>query len=306
MAEMRQRKGKTTDVATKSDADKMPDDLPSMVKTLQDTMRGAMEEKVRKEAEKGTSETEIQEKITAELTKMFSAKPKPLPGVNNQTNEVRLALKSDPYNLELIYKLGLAYMLEEKFTEAANVMVRGWKRMSEFEDPGARLLFLLNLCMASLEDGKSKQALAVLMDIEEPEAGSDANQEYHRIACKVYASNDNLQKSLKAFSTCIEGKDFDNALTVYLNSITHLKKIGAYDAAKSMMEKLAKDDTDLNKMKISETVHTLKSAIQENSEPPNTRTMKMVVGATVTLAFIAMLYSFESQSLAKMKIGPGT
>ena len=44
------------------------------------------------------------------------------------------ALAADPYNLMQILELGKAYAVDEKWKEAANVLMRGWKRVDEFQE----------------------------------------------------------------------------------------------------------------------------------------------------------------------------
>merc|ERR1719345_213116 len=103
MSEIRQRK-KTKEELNKEAEENPPKTNEEAVKFFQEKMWDAMEEKVRKEAPKGTSEVEIRKMVDEQLGRVFEPKKKPLPGLTHETKAVKDALTKDPYNLHLIFE----------------------------------------------------------------------------------------------------------------------------------------------------------------------------------------------------------
>jgi len=236
---------------------------------------------------------------------MFEPKKPPLPGLKHETKAAKDALAEDPYNLELINNLGFAYIEEDKWTEAANVLIRGWKRMSEFDSPEKRFDYLYRLAGASFECGKYKQALAVLMDMEEPEDPEDL-QNYCRLECKIYANNDNMQKTLKAFSKGLElHREFSSAQGYYLHCVQSLKKVGALDAARSALEKMATTDDDKQRLKLLEVVSELKTSIDSPGGVASNKRLQgfMAVALMGALGLLTyLLYLLEMRSLRSLNL----
>merc|ERR1719162_79177 len=144
-----------------------------------------MESKIRNDSQENISCSEMNQRVDEGLTKLFEPKKAPLPGLKHETKAAKDALDRDPYDLQLIFDLGDGYIQEDKCSNAANVLIRGWKRMGELDNPEGKFLFLLKLCHASNECGKYKQAEAVLEDMEEPQDPEMA-MDYFRIKTKVY------------------------------------------------------------------------------------------------------------------------
>lgn len=304
MSEMRQRKSK--EEITKEAEDNPPRTNEEAVKFFQEKMWDAMEEKVRKEAPKGTSEVEIRKMVDEQLGRVFEPKKKPLPGLKHETKAIKDNLTKDPYNLHLIFELGQAYVEEGKEVEACNVLVRGWKRMSEFELPEQRFVYLLNLCACSIAANKHKQALAVLLDIEEPVEGHEYMCEYSRMACKVYANNGNMQKSLKAFSNAIGPcAELDEALPIWIDCMIDLKKVGAFDAAKSSLERLAKTEEDKKRITAAELIQTLRDGVNQDRQADTVIPLpvKIALGVSFLLTVVYLLHLLESTNLATLKLG---
>jgi len=292
---LRQRKGKENE---KPQEQRSKQETMDVLKQFQDKMREACVMKARNEMPEGTTETDIQEKADKELTSMFQPKAPPLSGIKHETKAAKDALAEDPYNLQLIFELGESYLQEEKYPEAANVLVRGWKRVGEITEPDHRFAYMCCLCSASYKCKMYKQAYAVLMDMEEPE-DPELSMEYSEVACKVYAQNDNLQKSLKAFVNAISKcKDFDDAMKSYTRCCQDLKKVGALEAAKSAVEKLADNDDDKKKMQLIETFSTLKACLSEPATvSPRTTYLYLGVAAVALCLLIWLLSLLESRSL---------
>jgi len=294
---LRQRKGKDQGKAAKKDHTN--EELFSM---FQEKMRSAMAEKVRSECAEDSTEKEIQAQIDENMAGLFGPKKKPLPGIKNETKAAKDALTADPYNIQKIFDCGEAYLLEEKYVEAANVMIRGWKRTGEIEKPEQRFVFLFQLCHASCACQKFKQAHAVLMDIEEPD-DPDLFKDYCRLACKIYAQNDNLQKALKAFHNGLEKcASFDEALPLWLDTLSSLKKVGAYEAARSKVESMAVDDSDKQKLQVVETVRSMKAHLDEPVDESARTKVMIAVGSLALGVIVYCLYLLESSSLASLKL----
>jgi len=276
-----------------------------IVDRFQAKMRTAMELKVSNEAEEmqeNLAPSELNRRVDEGLSRMFEPKKKPLPGLKHETKAAKDALDQDPYNLSLIFELGEGYIKEDKFSHAANVLIRGWKRMSEIEEHEMRFLFLAKLCHASNECEKYKQAEAVLEDMEAPEDGRKI--EYYRIKTKVYANNNKMQKALKAFheglATC---KNLDEAMPLWVDTLSSLKKVGAYDVAKSAIENLASNEDDKKKLQVMESFCELRATLA--APAPKTMLPRLAVGGFVSVCFcliMYLLYVLESKSLNKLNL----
>lgn len=302
---LRQRRGETTSTTVDTPTQEKPQSEEEIVELFQQKMRSAMELKVSNEAQdmkENLTSSELNRRVDEGLSRMFEPKKKPLSGLKHETKAAKDALDNDPYNLQLIFELGEGYIKEEKFSHAANVLIRGWKRMSEIQDHEMRFLFLAKLCHASNEDEKYKQAEAVLEDMEVPEDGMKID--YFRLKTKVYANNNNMQKALKAFheglSTC---KDLEEAMPLWVDTLSSLKKVGAYDVAKSAIENLASSEDDKKKLQVMESFCELRATLA--AQAPKTMLPRLVVGGFVSVCFcliMYLLYVLESKSLSKLNL----
>jgi len=277
-----------------------------IVDRFQAKMRTAMELKVSNEAQEmqeNLAPSELNRRVDEGLSRMFEPKKKPLPGLKHETKAAKDALDEDPYNLVKIFELGEGYIKEEKYSHAANVLIRGWKRMSEIQEPEMRFLFLAKLCHASNECEKYKQAEAVLEDMEEPEDG--LKMDYFRIKTKVYANNNKMQKAVKAFHEGLAAcKNIDEAMPLWCDTLSSLKKVGAYDVAKSAIENLASDEADKQKLQVMESFCEMRATLAAPA-PKQTMLPKLAAGGFVTVCFcliMYLLYILESKSLNKLNM----
>jgi tetratricopeptide (TPR) repeat protein len=296
-SELRNRKGGST-----AAADNLPANQEELLRSFQDKLHGVLMEKARNEG-RGTTESELRQCVEEDMKKLAEGKKGPLPGLKDETKRAKDALTADPYNLQLIYELGMEYVKEEKWKEATNVMIRGWKRVSEFKEPSARFTYLYQLAECSVICKQYKQAYAILMDMEDPEDPEDL-QAYSILQCKVYCENDQLQKALKAFHKALEGiTTFEDALPVWTQTVFALKKVGAYEAAKSAIDRMAETEDDQNKLKVLSTMNDLKETLEKSEKGSNLPKLG-VIGVLVFFLclFTYFLYVLETRNLKSMKM----
>lgn len=242
---------------------------------------------------------EIQEKLLESVKR-----PEPKPGLTNETKKKKDALDKDPFNLQHMYELGHAYAVDEHWARCVNVMLRGWKRMSEVADPAARFEFLMMLCQASCRCKQFKQALAVLNDVEEPEDAKDLKG-FLVMSCQVYSHNGDAQKALKAFSRAMKEEDFDEMLSVWVTCMAGLKKVGAYEAAKSTVDRRMETDEQRAKLSTLEKLSAMREQLEEVVQAkPATGLRNPLIAVAAVLAFLLciwLLYMAESNSLSQIK-----
>merc|ERR1719310_1050255 len=124
--ELRQRRGAAKPSGSEDKVSKAPP-LPEnaspeeVMKIFEERMRGVLAEKAKAEG-KGDTPENLEKAVNEGLAQLFEPKKKPLPGLTNETKAAKDALTADPYNLDLIYELGVRYLIDEKYTEAANVL----------------------------------------------------------------------------------------------------------------------------------------------------------------------------------------
>lgn len=292
MSELRQRRGDKdeVDIQTK----------------LKDTLTGVLEDKARREGKENPEE--ISRQVAQDLASYLErSQKKVLPGITNKTKGFKDKLAEDPYDMVKIFELGMAYFEEDKFKEATNVLIRGFKRMSELPDTESRFEYLYYLCFGSFKCQKYKQALAVLMDMEEPEDPENLKH-YCVLACMVWCHNDSLQNALKVFHRGLEicGGDEDQALQFWGQTYGHLKKVGAYDAAKSAVDNLVTDPERKKKLeaidRFGELADQMEQDWKERSDRPVMRILAIVFLVGVLCAIIYGLYVLETRSLKSMKM----
>mmetsp|Transcript_135928 Transcript_135928/g.290499 ORF Transcript_135928/g.290499 Transcript_135928/m.290499 type:complete len:286 (-) Transcript_135928:81-938(-) len=170
-----------------------------------------------------------------------------LPGVSNNAQAHRDALKLDAYDLWHIHELGLVYYREGRFNECCNVLLRGWKRVPEIPDEDARIYFLLRLGEASFRQCQFRQAAAVLQDVEEATINKDRwlKIKYHMLYARALAHAKEGPKALKAFQVAIDVEDnFKMAIRLWAMIQIDFVKGGCYDAALDAISAKATDDLD--------------------------------------------------------------
>jgi len=252
--------------------------------------------------EPSASREELVNQIT-EMVKKLQAGPKP--GLSHNAKKWKDQLKEDPYNLESMYRLGVAYAQDEHWEKCANVMIRGLKRMEEFKEIEQRYDYLYTLCQASLRVRKYQQALLVLKEMKLPE--DETFTELEVLQCQVYCANGDAQKGIKNFHEAIKDKDFTDASAVWAMCHMYLRKVEAYDICKQAIEAIAakEDDPDAaqKKLAVLESIAALKdSAKDDASATPPWWTIAKYAGVLYLFFVIYVLYYLEGRSLAGLKI----
>jgi len=320
---LRQRRGEKEEV---SSAEDLKDELAkahARIKALEQEKESGSQENesgsqevaqaAAAKAEPGEEDDEnMREKVVSELMNLIQKqRAGPKPGLSDNAKRAKDILRADPYNLDAIQDLGVAYSLDDQWSQCANVMIRGFKRMKEFDDPDEghkrRFGFLMRLAEASFRCKKYKQALAVFNDVEEPSSeDQEMLQMYNVMACQVYAYNGLLQKTLKAFNKGIEGYELERACGFWAATSGPMKRAELYDVAKQAIERLAKDDNDRQIINSLEKVALLREQIEFEAEGPKlTKTAKTVVittGVLLVLAFLYLLHWLEQRSFASLTV----
>mmetsp|Transcript_41780 Transcript_41780/g.96764 ORF Transcript_41780/g.96764 Transcript_41780/m.96764 type:complete len:271 (+) Transcript_41780:48-860(+) len=220
-------------------------------------------------------------------------------GMSNEAKDAREALITDPYNMVLINNLAYRYAIEGHSEKCANVMIRGWKRVNEFEDPSVRFCFLMKLCEVSYFLGQFRQALAVLQDIPEPD-GSFERKAYLILACHVYGANKDIPNTLRTFQKAIEGEDYVIAVRIYALTIQDLRTAGVQPVARNAVEKLSPEaDKDSTLMMLDGVAN--KDSSQHRSGEELQRYFLIAVIMVGVSMLLYGLYVLEQWSLASMK-----
>lgn len=309
---LRQRKGETEAPNSENVAKELTKE--ETIDLFQTRLRDAMKNKVLAECNENLTPSQLNTKVDESINKMLMPRQGPLPGIKHETKAAKDALENDPYNMQRIFELGVEYIAEEKFSHAANVLIRGWKRTSEIADPQNRFAYLLKLAYASNECEKFKQAEAVIADMEEPE-DPDLKFDFCRLATKVYANNNNLVKTLKAFNQGLEKcQTFEHASALWADTLGCLKKVGAYDAARSAIEKkvaqFCSDEDEIEsamkKLQVIEAFGEIKASISSqvtrSAQPLIPPMAKWGLFAFLLCLFVYFLYLMESRSLGLKKL----
>lgn len=303
-SDLRNRKGK----AETQPLNGIEKDQVDVLRNFQEELYNTLLDKAKREGH-GTTPEEITQAVAKDMAKLNKGPEKTAAckGIRETTMKAKDALAEDPYNLKLINALGTEYMSEEKWAEAGNVLVRGWKRVSEFEDPGASFEYLYQLCQCSLQCGKFKQAYAVLMDMEGLEKPVDPSdmRAYYILQCNVLGQNNELQKTLKAFHNGIEGAKFEEVLHVWTQTVISLRKAGADQAAKSSLERLATTEDEQKMLKVMHTMTELSENLQQSktAKPSPIQNAVLIGLSAITLgAMIWLLHLMESESLQNLKL----
>jgi hypothetical protein len=307
VSELRNRKGKDDTKGAGADS-------AEKAEILTESMRVAIEEKVRAEYP-DASEKELAMKVEYAERQfmekiMMLTKPEepPLPGLSHEAKKAKDELAQDPYNLQLILTLGGIYLDEKKYKQAANVLIRGWKRMSELPEAEDRFYFLCRICEASIACNLYKQAFAVFKDMEEP-SGQDPDSAlgYHLIALRVHAEQNkgqNMQQVLKSFHKgveisprCSEPQKFLERF--YMSSVTSLSKVGALDAARSSLSTKIPEE----KLQALEFGVHLRENSREKAEKDPAQAYLQWFGILVSvLVFCGLLYMLEARSLQSLNL----
>jgi len=258
-------------------------------------------------AEAADSDGRNKEEAIAEAEKMLKKiKEGPKPGLSHEAKRWKDELSEDPYNMSLIFQLGLAYAKDQQWDKCANVMLRGLKRVNEFEDKEVRAHFLMTLCQASMQQQKFRQALTVFNDIEEPE-DDELSKRYEALKCYVYCSNGDASAGLKAFHKAIDGQDFDLAVGFWALCYPGLQKVGALEVTRGTLEAMATDEAMKKRLQLVELIRTFKTNTTKEAEQAARsnaffRRASLVALCFVLLAVSYWLYVLESRNFERMKM----
>lgn len=224
--------------------------------------------------------------------------PPEKPGLSNTLKAARDALQEDPYNLLLINELGRLYAQEARWDKCANVLLRGWKRAHEIQDEKIRFCFLMKLCEVSVRLALFRQAHAILQDIEEPTEGHE-RKAYLVMCVQVYSNCGDVQRALKSFQRAIEGETFSRAVRIFALTLFDLQKAGAFQSAKSALEKMSPGYHDKSTLQMLETFAERQDQKANQFDP--TKLLIISGCVAVFLIFIYLLWLLEQWSLSRLK-----
>mmetsp|Transcript_125327 Transcript_125327/g.250166 ORF Transcript_125327/g.250166 Transcript_125327/m.250166 type:complete len:279 (+) Transcript_125327:39-875(+) len=230
----------------------------------------------------------------------------PRVGVSSEAMRCREALQQDPYNLERIFELGLAYAEDSQWEQCANVLLRGWKRVGELQDLETRCQFLLTLCQASVNLGKFRQTLAVLADMEESDE-PETKVRVEALRCHANCSIGDSATGLQAFHRAIAGQDFETASGCWALCYPSLQQVGALQATRNAIEDLAADDEDRKKLDLLENLARLKNDItldmaEDGKANKFWRRSAMAMLAILGLVLCCYLYVLEKRSFQQFQV----
>jgi len=238
----------------------------------------------------------------SELLNEPEEEAKVVPGLSHAAKKVKDQLADDPYNMELIWQLGQALRDDGQWDKVSNVLLRGWKRVSEFKDSETRFEYLHMLAKAALEEKKYKQALAVLNDTEESES-EERSADFHMLRCQIYCFNGDAQKGLSSFNKAIDGHDFDSVLKIWSECIPAIKEVGAYDATKTTVERKASTEQQKEKVHAIGRLAELQSMMGAESKSRDKRPIWMyALCAGLCVLMLVYLTYLESASLSYHRI----
>lgn len=235
-------------------------------------------------------------------SRLDQQKPNPVVGLSNEAKEWKIALDKDEKNMELVFKLGVQYCVDQQWAKAINVLMRGWKRVDELQDKSVRNEFLIALTQASEKESKYKQALAVVGDVEDVE-DEEVQQKIDCLRCRVYCQVGDKEKGLRALSKSIKGLEFQSAAAQWATLIGPLKKCGAYDASKSNIVAMASSDKEKETLEAMEKLAAYRDEYFEQSKVqpmPNSSKILLAIGLVSTIAFFFVLYTLETKSLERL------
>mmetsp|Transcript_36624 Transcript_36624/g.105537 ORF Transcript_36624/g.105537 Transcript_36624/m.105537 type:complete len:293 (+) Transcript_36624:153-1031(+) len=227
------------------------------------------------------------------------------PSLSKPCWQAKEALQEDPHNMWKINHMGLMYLKDGKHEQCLNVLLRGWKRASEIKDEAAQFAFLMKLAELSMGFWKFRQALAVFRDIREPsDAGSLLS--YLILGTQVWANNGDETQALKFFRRATDSESFLRAVRVFAAVSNDLRKAGAYEAARSSMERLVEHEGDKNDLAlIDEFVENMRRNAEEAKtkfKPEQVRRWTIMTGVITFIVLLLMVLTWlEARSLRAIK-----
>lgn len=244
---------------------------------------------------------QVEEKLSSLMKQM---KTTPKPGTSNEAKKYKDQLNEDPFNLQAIFGLGKAYAADEQWDRCCNVMLRGFKRVSELESKEDRYEFLATLAKASMNLEKFRQALAVVTDITDPD-DADELKGLNLMRCQVYCHNGELQKGLKAFNAAIEGASFQDAVKAWASCSRGLKQVNGWGVTKNIVAKMAESEEEKKQLESVDKLCEFKDDVHklQHASPISDLRLWMLTGLLIVLlcVLVGILYWFEQRNLAKME-----
>lgn len=309
MSELRQRRGES-----ETDKQSAQDVEIAKLRAELEAIKGEKEKQEQEvpqqaSAEKPMTEEEEKKQFAEEIASALeNSRPKPVKGTSDEAKACKARLDADPFNLQYIFDLGMVYAEDVHYERCCNVMLRGWKRVHEFEDPAVRFAFLATLAQASLKTKKYRQALAVLNDMEAPNDDEEQLQHFHTLRCMIHAETGDLQKALQAWSKAIEGKAFEQVIGIWSSCLCCLRKVGALEVTRSTLADLAGTEQNMKQIEAVEKLVNLREEVYANDgsqeKAVRSRVTKFVVAVGVVVLLL-VLYYFEKHSLSQMKLAKG-
>eukprot|EP00927_Polykrikos_kofoidii_P075015 TRINITY_DN71073_c0_g1_i1.p1 TRINITY_DN71073_c0_g1~~TRINITY_DN71073_c0_g1_i1.p1 ORF type:complete len:330 (-),score=81.87 TRINITY_DN71073_c0_g1_i1:35-1024(-) len=258
------------------------------------------------ETESDVDGSDKQQYVQDFLEILEKTKQGPKPGLSNTAKKWKDALTVEPFNLKFIRELGFAYADDFQWRQCMNTLLRGWKRVGEFDDPIHGFQLLYTLCVASLHMKKYRQAAAVLADMEDVSLAGIDDVALQLLRCKVNCVNGNAQQGLKDFHVAIEGRDFGEACSLWTACLEYLRKADLEELTKSKLLSMSASDEDRAKLDAIQALTALKVQYAEDTGPKTLPyRQRIMLGAVCTMGFCFIgygLHVLERQNLHALKI----
>lgn len=146
-----------------------------------------------------------------------------------------------------IFANGCAHANASEWQKCLNVLMRGWRRVREFDDPRARFRYLMLMLLAALQSDQPKLALRILSDMQDKGVG-DGVKSFELLKCQTYCVNevfDARHRAHTSFLRAIEGEGFDTAFLAWEVCQPHLCHAGLLDEVLKSLEDLAEAVADV-------------------------------------------------------------
>jgi hypothetical protein len=311
-SELRQRRGAAASSSSSAASEERSESPEDIIQTFSALLKEKLEQRVVSEG-RATTREEIDRCVAEDMEKLRQDK-KPLPGIKDDTKKAKDALAADPYNLDKIYALGLEYVKEEKWLQAMNVMIRGFKRVQdegECPDREQRFEYLWTLCELSMKCDKYRQADACMRDIEKscmPEEAEGLRKFYVKdcqIQSEIGRSGKGMVKAQQAFKTALTlCETFDEKAQAWMSCAPYLRKVQAGTVGYDLIKRAATTEENQKKLDGIDKWLELTDTIQ-SIKPSGTQNYLLIAVAVVLLCvFLWVLWWLEQRSLNNLKLKP--
>lgn len=237
--------------------------------------------------------------------------PYVMPSISNRAQAAKDRLATDPTNMDYIRELGFIFASEVQWNLAANVLIRGWKRVSEFKDSSERFTFLMKLAECSFKNKQFRQADAILHDIEPPQQEGVEKKAYQLLYCHTCCEINKESLALKIFNEAVRDESFEGAIKIWAACALRLQKVGGFEVAKSTIENKARGGQ--NYTMDQSRMQTVESWARMSNEPEEEKPMfslqdgvqPWMIKAAVAfflVVFLYILYLLERRSLRNLKL----